>query len=285
MDKKQQTFPKPTNLQPGERFFILNGEPLFRNYAFQNYLGLPNFDANQQSYLNYPQPYLLPSKQALDQQYNTYPFGPLLLRNEIPKDVQGHFINPSQQQNLIEQNIVKTGGKSSEQEQKLLEEEAAQQSNPSQPQQISQFPNIYNLQATPYDFLAQIPQSQVQTEGHKAFVGDQTLAPEEKQTQSQVSQFLPPGPNVGIETRTFPQGNFFRSSLPFSFDRGDQGFDELGQFRFSAPSGPYYPTEGEDIENDAIVVNANLDEENPDTINDKVDNEGKISSILYYFKK
>lgn len=223
---------------------------------------MPNFDAK------YQQPLLLPTKQNLDLQYNTFPFQALLLRNEIPKDAQGHFINPIQQ-NLIAKNSVRKDTSATQQEQKVSEQI---------PFQIRQDnPQPFNLPTTPISDYAQgIPtHSQIQTEGQQLPSGAQSVVPQGQQLQRQVTQFLPQEQQFGIETRTFPQDSFFKNALPFSFDGGDPNFEEFGQFRFSPPSGAYYPSDGEDIENDSIVINANLDD-SPGSNGDKVEDEGNI---------
>lgn len=263
-DKK--SLPNPTNLQPGQSFFFLNGEPLYQNYAFQNTLGLPNFGTKFQ------QPLLLPTEQDLDLQYNTYPFHALLLRNEIPKDAQGHFINPHQQ-NLI----VKKGTSPVQDEQKISEQ------IPLQIQQNN--PQAFNLPTAPINDQSEgIPSnSQLRTAGQQVSSGTQPVVSQEQQLQNQVvPQFFSPEQGFGIETRTFPQEVFFKNALPFSFDGEDPNFEEFGQFRFSPPSAPYYPADGEDIENDSVVIEANLDDASPSSNGEKAEIEGILFNFDVY---
>lgn len=266
---ENKKFPRPSNIQPGQSFFFLNGEPLYQNYAFQNNLGLPNFDAKFQ------QPLLLPTKQNLDLQYNTFPFHALLLRNEIPKDAQGHFIN-SDQQNLIAKNTVSKETSPVQQEQRISDY------IPSQIQQSN--PQSFNLPTALINDQSHgiLNNSPVRTEEQQVSPGAQPVISQQQQLQT--PQFISPEQQFGIETRTFPQEAFFKNALPFSFDGGDHSSGDFGQFRFSAPSDPYYPSDGEDIENDSIVINANLDEPSPSSNSEKSENEGRFLNFpnLFY---
>ncbi|KAG5889595.1 hypothetical protein JTB14_024016 [Gonioctena quinquepunctata] len=69
-------------------------------------------------------------------------------------------------------------------------------------------------------------------------------------------QFLQ-NPNQ-LNQQTNVQNELFRSG--FQPIRSDD-VDPVGQFRFTAPNNPYYPIEGEDIENDSIIVDANFEDE------------------------
>ncbi|CAH1117929.1 unnamed protein product [Phaedon cochleariae] len=50
-----------------------------------------------------------------------------------------------------------------------------------------------------------------------------------------------------------PELALFRSSLPLG--------DTVGHFRFTPPSEPYYPFDGEDVENEAVVVDAKYEDD------------------------
>lgn len=270
VDKKSESFPKSTALKPGQRFFFLNGEPLYQNYAFQNDIGFPSLDSRYEQAL-------FPTKQDLDLQYNTYPFHALLLRNEIPKDAQGHFINPSQQSGLINQEHLKKHETPEEQSHK-----DTQQYNPIQQQFVPQqqnfhVPTEFRLQAIPFQFQTQLPNQDTitQTKTQPQTALDQSNIPQVQPVQPQFSGFLPPNPQFQTESRTLPQEALFRSGLPFSLDGENQDFEGYGQFRFTPPSNSYYPTDGEDIENDSIVINANLEDASSESDTDKPDNEGE----------
>lgn len=267
-----QPFPKPTNLKPGERFFILNGEPLFQNFAFQNDIGLPSLDAK------YEQAFF-PTKEDLNLQYNTYPFQALLLRNEISKDEQRHFINPNQHSSLDNQQTLQKNQVPESEAQNDQQKDSQQNIQiPQQqiPEQNFQIPNEFKLQAIPFNFQMHLPNqfATVQT-GTQQPASDQSANPQGQQTLPHFPQFLPQDQQILTESRTFPQNAFFRSGLPFGFDGGDQGFDGFGQFRYSPPSEPYYPSDGENVENDSIVVNANFEDASSDSETDKVEDESK----------
>lgn len=262
-DRIPQPFPKTTNLKPGQRFFILNGEPLFQNYELHNYLGEAN---------------LLPTKQQLDVQYNTYPFSALPLRTEIPKDAQGRFINPNVKSNVGTANSPKA------EDDKVRNEEQSSRGVLQQVPQQQQIPfDNFQFPGTPLNFHdggpffiqsqnIPAPQPQVVNQEQQPSTKDRTVVPEEHQIQP-----------IGLHGPQFSQESLFSVNLPLRFDGGERSFGELGQFRFTPPSESYFPIDGENIENDSIVVNADLDDVTPEANSGNA--ESKYNSYATYCNK
>ncbi|KAJ8930697.1 hypothetical protein NQ314_016462 [Rhamnusium bicolor] len=69
------------------------------------------------------------------------------------------------------------------------------------------------------------------------------------------------------------QEAFFRSNLPVNIVTADENIQPIGQFRFSPPSEPYFSLEGEDVENDAIVIDAKVEDEATSSSNADSDSE------------
>lgn len=302
-EKIPQFFPKTPSIEPGKRFFILNGEPLFQNYDFQNYPS--SLNVGQQLGLDiYEQPHILPTKQELDLQYKTFPFRPLLLRNEIPKDAQGHFINFNQQPSLIIPNTQKQESNPKAQGQQAaqppppqVQQQTSQHAAPQIPPQTSQIPvqtpqqipqhNFqfpeFNLQDIP---LALQPQefftrhSNIPTQGQQFPNQLDTGLIQGQHIPSQGSPIASDEQQILTESRGFPPDSFFRFSLPSNFERGDQNFGQFAQFRFSPPSQTYYPIDDEDIENDSIIINANLDDAQSGVSSSNAENGGEWSNLV-----
>lgn len=281
-NKNAPAFPQTTNLKPGQRFFVLNGESLFENYASPEYPGSPSFDP--QYILAKLQQSRVPTKQELDLQYNTFPFRPLPLRNEISKDSRGHFIESSDQSSLTKLNPQKQEKSSVEHSQQIpqqVQHQSFERTDQQVPQEIIQrnlqFPLQYNLQ----DSIFNVQPQELPIQHSDSFTQDRQLSDKaraiitEGDVQSQGSQFLTHDHQLIPESRGFPESAFFKTNLPFSFDGVNQDFGQFGQFKFTSPSETFYPIDGDNLENDSIVVNANLEDDSSDSNKENSENEGE----------
>ncbi|XP_018570314.1 uncharacterized protein LOC108910241 [Anoplophora glabripennis] len=62
---------------------------------------------------------------------------------------------------------------------------------------------------------------------------------------------------IGLNQPSADQA-LFRSGFPINI--GTEDFQPIGQFRYSAPSEPYFSFDGDDFENDAVVIDAKADD-------------------------
>ncbi|XP_072394243.1 uncharacterized protein [Diabrotica undecimpunctata] len=79
---------------------------------------------------------------------------------------------------------------------------------------------------------------------------------EQPQNIAQNAQSAPQQLFPSFNQQNIPQESYFRTSLPTGVSDINSGIP-IGQFRFSSPNGPYFPSQDE-IDNDSVVINANF---------------------------
>nr|XP_023015356.1 uncharacterized protein LOC111504876 [Leptinotarsa decemlineata] len=126
-----------------------------------------------------------------------------------------------------------------------------------QPDSQYQQPEVFQKQQLPLDINSLLVQTLLVRPSTGETIPNSDLNPEQRFHPSPEEQFPPifnpPNPQI-------PQDVFFRSSLQQNDAFGQEGAIPVGQFRFTPPNGPYYPLDGEDIENDSIIVDAKIED-------------------------
>lgn len=251
-DRNPQQIPGPP-LKPGQRFFILNGEPLYQNhFQFEQYpdlerLGLKN--SPDYPITQHVQPDPLPKQQILQPEADKQQFQ-LFLGQTQPVLLQRQQTQSGiNQQQPIKQNVV----------------QGSQSLQPELSQPKIQFDALPRAQYQPFDIQKQYQAEDLAKQGvfnipvypffRNAAIGN--------------------GAEQNVDINQQP----FSPDLPFN--PGQEQLLSIGQFKFNAPNTPYFPIGGEDIENDSIVVDAKIEAEASDTRTDAI-KPGKLSKFYAY---